>query len=118
MRHWLVSALVLSLVSIVAAPGCTNLLGSEEFGCDKTGRQVGPHCSDLTVTGDVDASKKGCESQGGKVVDKCEHGLGGCKGPTTSMTAMTIWHFADESTKTVEDVKKKCADTAQSFVAP
>ena len=118
MRHLLVSSLVVIIVSIMAAAGCTNPLASEDFGCDKTSQQVNPHCIDNTITGNVDASKSTCESQGGKVVDKCGHGLGGCKGVSTSVTSQTTWYFADDTTKTVDDVKKKCADTGMTFVDP
>ena len=114
MRSFLVTTFVLATICILTSAACSDPF-EDEFSCDKSAQTVNPHCTDTTLTGDTDDMKNTCRRESGKLVDKCAHGLGGCKAESEHMTK-TLWFFPDETTKTADDVKKKC--TGMTFVEP
>lgn len=44
--------------------------------------------------------------------------LGGCQSESGDGTLQTNWYYPDDDTKTVDDVKKQCADDKSTFVTP
>ena len=114
MRCILLATFVLGSVFILSSAACSDPF-EDEYSCDNSALTVNPNCMDTTITGDTDDMKNTCTREGGKVAETCAHGLGGCRAESDHMTK-TIWFFPDETTKTTDDVKKKCA--GMTFVEP
>ncbi len=114
MRSILPATFVLGSVFLLSSAACSDPL-EDEYSCDKSAQTVNPHCTDTTIKGDTDDMKNTCTREGGTIRETCAHGLGGCRAESELMTK-TVWFFPDETTKTAEDVKKKCGEG--TFVEP